>query len=209
MSHTVPDPVSATREAFGLKTLGRQARRAQLSGNVLIAVGLSLAVLACAMLLWAGIVTGWPRVTLLLVAAALMPLRLLVNQLSGVTLSDGIGHATNSIARRWLGHWEAAGMMVAAGLNIFGSHHDTGPLFGLAAGGLLLLARLRHRAAKMRLYPTLVLAFACVVSTFEPLWGWHGQVLMIGLSAVCAVLVWQAVRPGPAEQAHPDGPTLA
>lgn len=208
MSHTVPDPVSATREALDLKTLGRQARRAQLSGNALIAVGLSLAVLACALLLWAGIVTGWPRVTLLLAAAVLMPLRLLVNRLSGVTLSDGVGAATNSLARRWLGHWEAAAMMVAAGLNIFGAHHDTGPLFGLAAGGLLLLARLRHHAARMRLYPTLVLAFACVVATFEPLWGWHGQVLMIGLSAICAVLVWQAVRPGAADLAQPDGPTV-
>ena len=156
-------------------------------------------------LLWAGIVTGWPRVTLLLVAAALMPLRLLVNRLSGVTLSDGIGHATNSLARRWLGHWEAAGMMVAAGMNIFGAHHDTGPLFGLAAGGLLLLARLRHRARHMRLYPTLVLAGACVVSTFEPFWGWHGQTLMIGLSAICVVLIWQALRSGPAEPAQLDG----
>lgn len=204
MSYTVPDPVTATREALDLKTLGRQARRAQLSGNVLIAVGFSLAVMAGAMLLWAGIVTGWPRVTLLLLAAALIPLRLLVNRLSGLTLSDGIGAATNSLTRRWLGHWEAAGLMVAAGLNIFGSHHDTGPLYGLAAGGLLLLARMRHRAAKMRLYPTLVLAFACVVSTFEPLWGWHGQVLMIGLSAICVVLVWQAVRPGAPDPAPPE-----
>jgi hypothetical protein len=209
MSRTVTDPLSPAREALDFKSLGRQARRAQLSGNALIAVGLSLAVLACALLLWAGIVTGWPRVTLLLLAAALMPLRLFANRLSGVTLSDGIGAATNSMARRWVGHWEAAAMMVAAGLNIFGAHHDTGPLFGLAAGGLLLLARLRHRASRMRLYPTLVLAFACVVSTFEPLWGWHGQVLMIGLSVICAVLVWQAVRPGPVDPPRRDAPTKA
>ncbi len=206
MSETVPDPVSATREALDLKTLGRHARQAQLSGNVLIAVGLSLAVMACALLLWAGIVTGAPRVVLLLLAAALMPLRLLVNRLSALTHSDGIGASTNSLTRRWLGHWEAAAMMVAAGLNIFGSHHDSGPLFGLAAGGLLLLARMRHRTARMRLYPTLVLAFACVVSTFEPLWGWHGQVLMIGLSVICVVLVFQALRPGPADSAPTDLP---
>ena len=205
MSDTVSDPLSATREALDLKTLGRQARRAQLSGNVLIAVGFSLAVMAAAMLLWAGIVSGWPRVTLLLLAAALMPVRLLVNRLSGLTLSDGIGASTNSLARRWLGHWEAAGLMVAAGLNIFGSHHDSGPLYGLAAGGLLLLARMRHRRP-MRLYPTLMLAFACVVSTFEPLWGWRGQTLMIGLSAICVVLVWQALRPAAAEPAPADRP---
>jgi hypothetical protein len=203
MSHTVPDPVSATREALDLKTLGRHARRAQLSGNVLIAVGLSLAVGSFALLLWAGIVSGAPRVVLLLLAAALMPARLLVNRLSGLTLSDGIGGSTNSLARRWLGHWEAAGLMLAAGLNIFGSHHDTGPLFGLAAGALLLLARMRHRRP-MRLYPTLILAFACVVSAFEPLWGWRGETLMIGLSAICLVLVWQAVRPAAAEPAPAD-----
>jgi hypothetical protein len=205
MSDTVTDPVSATREALDLKTLGRHARKAQLSGNGLIAVGLSLAVGCCALLLWAGIVTGAPRVILLLLAAALMPLRLLANRLSGLTLSDGIGGSTNSLARRWLGHWAAAALMVAAGLNIFGSHHDSGPLFGLAAGGLLLLARARHRRAR-RLYPTLILAFACVVSAFEPLWGWRGQTLMIGLSVISAVLVWQVVRPAAAEPAPADHP---
>jgi hypothetical protein len=207
MSDTVPDPLSATREALDLKTLGRQARQAQLSGNALIAVGLSLAVMSAVLLLWAGSVTDWPRVVLLLAAAALMPLRLLANRLSGLTLSDGTGAATNSMARRWLGHWEAAALMAAAGFNIFGEHHDSGPLYGLAAGGLLLLARLRHRASEtMRLYPTLMLAAACVISTFEPLWGWHGGVMMIGLSAICVVLVWQAVRLAVAKPAPADEP---
>jgi hypothetical protein len=207
MSDTLPDPVSATREALDLKTLGRHARRAQLSGNVLMAVGLSLAVSSAVLLLWAGLAADWLRVVLLLLAAALIPLRLLVNRLSGLTLSDGIGRATNSMARRWLGHWEAAALMVAAGLNIFDQHHDTGPLYGLAAGGLLLLARLRHRASEnMRLYPTLMLAFTCVVSTFEPLWGWRGQVMMIGLSAICVVLIWQAVRLAVVAPAPADDP---
>jgi len=201
MSNAMPDPVSATREALDLKTLGRQARKAQLSGNALIAVGLSLAVLSAALLLWAGITTGAAKSVVLVLAALLMPLRLLANRLSAVTRADGIGASTNSLTRRWLGHWEAAGLMAASGLCLFGEHQDLGLILGLAAGGLLLLARLRTRGARpIRLYPTLILAGALLLSALESLWGWNGQSLIGGLSVVCVVLAVQALRPGAPRQ---------
>ena len=89
-------------EALDIRALGRKARAHQISANALLGLGSGLAVFAAALLLWGGIVEGPVRAVLLLLAAAVMPARLLVNRLSAVTLSDGFAGATNSAARRWL-----------------------------------------------------------------------------------------------------------
>lgn len=184
-------------EALDIRHLGRRARAHQISGNALMSVALGLAVFASALLLWAGIVEGAIRVALLLIAAALVPVRILVTRLSAVTLADGVEGATNSELRRWLNHWEAAGLLLAGGLCAFGSGHDMGAVLGAVCGGLLLATGVRGRAGSswlLGLYPTSMLALTAVVAAFEPAWGWRGQTFLVGLNVIAVVLIVQVLR---------------
>ena len=197
---TGPEPSHTVGEALDLRALGRKAREHQISSHALLAVGLGLAVFASALLLWAGIVEGPARTVLLIVAACIAPVRLLVNRLGAVTLADGIEGAVNSTLRRWLSHWEAAGLLMAGGLCAFGSGHDMGAVMGLVCAGLLLAAGLRGhtRSYPLRIYPTSMLAATAVIAAFEPGWGWRGQTFLVGLSVIAVVLVVQVLRPGAA-----------
>src|ERR1700749_4573406 len=107
MSETMNDPAGPhAGETLDIRTLGRKARENQISANALMGVGMGLAVLAAALLLWAGIVTGPVRVALLLIAAALTPIRFLLSRLSALTAADGVAGSVNSTLRRWLSHGE-------------------------------------------------------------------------------------------------------
>ena len=202
MSDVMPEPEEApaaeglAMPSFDVRTLGRRARENQVSGNALMAVGASLAVFAAALLLWAGIVAGPVRAILLLIAAAMMPLRLLINRVSALTRPDGVEGSTNSTLRRWLSHGEAGLLLLAGGFSAFGSGHDMGPVLGGACAGLIVLAGLwGPRPGYFRgLYPTFLLAATAAVSAFEPAWGWRGQSFLAGLSVIAAVLAVQVWR---------------
>ena len=193
---TAPEPGPSVGETLDIRTLGRKAREHQISAHALMAVGAGLAVFAAALLLWAGIVEGPARTILLIVAAAIAPVRLLVTRLSAVTLADGIEGAVNSSFRRWLSHWEAAALLMAGGLCAFGSGHDMGAVMGAVCSGLLLAAGLRGhtRSYPLRIYPTSILALTAVIAAFEPAWGWRGQTFLVGLSVISVVLVFQVLR---------------
>lgn len=207
MSETMNDPADPRAgDALDIRSLGRKARENQISGNALMGVGLGLAVLAGALLLWAGIVTGPARVVLLLIAAALTPLRFVVSRLSALTLADGVTGATNSTFRRWLGHGEAAGLLLAGGFCAFGSGHDMGPVLGGVCAGLLVLAGLRGPAPYwLGLYPTLLLGTTAVLAAFEPAWGWRGQSFLVGLSVIVAVLTVHVLQPRAASRPRTGG----
>jgi hypothetical protein len=184
-------------EALDIRALGRKARAHQISGNALLGLGSGLAVFSSALLLWAGIVEGPVRAVLLLLSAAIMPARLLINRLSAVTLADGVAGSTNSAVRRWLHHGEAAAMVAAGGFCAFGSGHDMGAVLGLLCAALVMLSALRgplRTAFLYSVYPRLILAFTAAVAAFEPLWGWRGQSFLVGLSAILAVLIVQLLR---------------
>jgi hypothetical protein len=159
-------------------------------------VGLGLAVLAAALLLWAGIVTGPVRAALLLIAAAIAPVRFVISRLSALTLADGVVGATNSTLRRWLSHSEAAGLLLAGGFCAFGSGQDLGPMLGGLCAGLVVLAGFRRPAPYwLGLYPTLLLGATAVAAAFEPAWGWRGQSFLVGLSVIVLVLTVHVLKP--------------
>ena len=203
MSETMPDPANphlghplGGEPPLDIRSLGRKARDNQISGNALMGVGLGLAVLASALLLWAGIVTGPVRVALLLTAAALTPVRFLTSRLSALTHADGFAGATNSTVRRWMSHGEAAGLLLAGGFCAFGSGHDMGPVMGGVCAGLLVLAGFRgHSHYLLRLYPTLLLGATAVIAAFEPAWGWRGQTFLVGLTVIAVVLAVHVLQP--------------
>jgi hypothetical protein len=205
---TVTETAQATvqlAKGWRLRNLARRAREVQLSGDALIGAGFAMTVLASATLLWAGIVTGAPRVILLLLAAGMLSLRLMAVRLGSMTPADGLASAApRGGLARWLSAIESAVLMVAAGLNLFGSGSNIGPVFGLVAAALVLAVSVRLKTAHAvsepsNPHPTSLLAAFSVASIFEPLWGWRGQTLLIGLCAISAVLAVQAVRaPRPA-----------
>jgi hypothetical protein len=200
MSDVMPDPATgpSTGETLDIKALGKKAREAQISGNALLGVGLGLAVLIAALLLWGGIVEGVIRAVLLLIAAAFMPVRFVVNRLSGLTRADGYGPSTNSVLRRWLSYWEAAGLVLAAGFCAFGSGYDIGPVLGGVCAGFLLLAAWRELPGYwLGVTVSSMLIATTVIAAFEPAWGWRGQSFLIGLSAIGVVLIVHAVRRRP------------
>jgi len=190
MSEIMPDPVGPhAGETLDIRTLGRKARENQISAAALMGVGLGMAVLAAAFLLWAGIVTGPVRAVLLLIAAALTPVRFLLSRLAALTPTDGLAGSINSTLRRWMSHGEAAGLLLAGGFCAFGSGHDMGPVMGGVCAALLVLAGLRGPTPYLLgLYPTLMLGATAVVAAFEPAWGWRGQSFIVGLSAISVVL---------------------
>jgi hypothetical protein len=203
--HRAPTAVETAQAAGRLargvtvRNLARKARAAQLSGNALLAAGLSLTVLAAATVLWAGIVTGAGRVVVLILAAGLIRLRLLAVRLGGMTPADGMNAPPPSRGLiRWLNPIESAVLMVAGGLNAFGSGSDIAPILGVVAGLMVLLASARRRTSQgvhepSRPHPTTLLAITCLVATFSPLWGWRGQTLIIGLCVISVVLAVQIV----------------
>jgi MFS family permease len=207
MSEAMNDPAGPRGgDALDLRSLGRKARQNQISGNALMGVSLGLAVLAAALLLWAGIVSGPVRVALLLIAAAFMPLRFIVSRLSALTLADGVAGTTNSTLRRWLGHSEAAGLLLAGGFCAFGSGQDLGPVLGGVCAGLLVLAGLRGPTPYwLGLYPTFLLGATAVAAAFEPAWGWRGQSFLAGLSVIAAVLTVHVLRPRAASRPRTGG----
>lgn len=203
MSETMPDPAGPHLD---LRSLGRKARQNQISGNALMGAGLGLTVLAAALLLWAGIVTGPVRMALLLAAAALTPVRFLLSRLSALTFADGVAGSTNSTLRRWISHGEAAGLLLAGGFSAFGSGHDMGPVLGGICAALLVLAGLRGPAPYLlSLYPTLLLGATAVVAAFEPAWNWRGQSFLVGLNVIAVVLSVHVLRPRTASRLRTDG----
>ena len=207
MSETMNDPAGPRAgEALDIRSLGRKARQNQISSNALLGVGLGLAVLAAALLLWAGIVTGPVRPALLLIAAVLMPLRFVISRLAALTPADGLVGVTNSTLRRWMGHGEAAILLLAGGFCAFGSGQDAGAVLGAVCAGLLVLAGFRGPAAYwLGLYPTLLLGATASVAAFEPSWGWRGQSFLVGLSVIAAVLTVHVLRPRGASRPRTGG----
>jgi hypothetical protein len=69
---------------------------------------------------------------------------------------------------------------------------------GAVAAVLLLAACIRRRAGHAvsepsRPHPSTLLVVACLAAVFEPLWGWRGQTMIIGLCVISAVLLVQVV----------------
>jgi hypothetical protein len=220
MSDTATDPphdvtapvvaaptVAETAQAAGrlakgwrLRNLARHAREVQLSGNALVGAGLSMTVLAGATLLWSGIATGAARPVVFLLSAGLLSLRLMIVRLGSVTSADGMAAPPpRGGLIRWLTPLETAVLMLAGGLSPFGSGSDIGPVLGLVAAGLVVLVSLRLRtdhalSEPSKPHTTSLLAMTCLAAMFEPLWGGRGQTVLIGLCAISAVLIVQAVR---------------
>ena len=206
MSDLLTERTHATG-AWRLRNLARRARSLQLGGRALLATSIAFSVMTCMLLLWSGIVTGAPRPVLLLLVTGGLQLRLLAARIGAMTPGDGVAQPpTPAALRRWSALWEEAIILLAAGVSAWAAHIDVGLATGIVAAILLLATGWRRRHAPAiqvpsRPDPTTMLSAACIIAMFEPLWGWHGVVMTIGLCVICAVLAVRFLRPLPAPAA--------
>jgi hypothetical protein len=206
LSHPPPSP-HRRQGAWRLRALALKARQAQLSGGALLGAGVALTVAGLATLAWSGIVTGAPRFILLVLAAAILRGRLLSMRLGAMMPADGIAALPlPGVVRRWTSLGEGVALLLAAGLGAYGSHSRIALPIAGATAVLLLFTGLRGSRQPARAHPTTLLALSCLAAAVEPLWGWRGQSLVIGLCVVAAALSVQLLA-GPRRTADlPSAP---
>ncbi|MBV8374932.1 MAG: CDP-alcohol phosphatidyltransferase family protein [Candidatus Eremiobacteraeota bacterium] len=187
----------ASREKKWAKVLAQMLCGAGVSPNAISLLSLVFSVFAGIALWRSGDANGALRVVLLLIAAASIQLRLLCNLLDGMVAIEGgrrtpYGELFNDVPDRFAD----AIIFVGAGYGL--SAFPWGPALGcLAALFAVLTAYVRLLGGTIgarqyfigpmaKQHRMAVMTVACVLSTLEPLAGWHGQILACALAVVVA-----------------------
>ncbi|HEY6485528.1 MAG TPA: CDP-alcohol phosphatidyltransferase family protein [Candidatus Cybelea sp.] len=195
----------ATRERGWAKALAQSLNRAGVTPNAISVASLVFAI-GAGIALWAtSESTGAARALDFLAAAACIQLRLLCNMLDGMVAIEGgrqtpYGEIFNDMPDRF------ADVAVLAGAGYGLREFSWGVELGWLAAVLAVLTaylRLLGGAMGTRQYFTgpmakphrmAVLTGACVLSTFEPLAGWHGEVLAAALAVIIIGCIVTLVR---------------
>jgi len=193
-----PDPKRrplATRERGWAKALARALNAAHISPDAISIASLVFAVGAAAALWASGQSFGVARAIELLAAAALIQLRLLCNMLDGMVAVEG-GHRTphGELFNDMPDRFADLAILVGAGYSL--TAFTWGRELGWIAGVLAVLtayARVLGASMGARHYfigplakpqRMAVMTVACVLSVFEPLLGWRGQIVALALVIV-------------------------
>ncbi len=196
MNQTLISGLWQAGKSLRLRTMARDAQKAQVGGVALLICSLCFSVLAAVVLMWSGIAGPAGRAILLVLGVLAMIARLLLARVGAVTASDGMGGAApHSALRRWTDQAGQIILMLGAGYAAYGGGSNLGPIFGWTAAGLLVLIGLRpassHTETRTLGVPlTAALVLLSLVSIVEPLWGWRGRTLAIGLALMAVSLVW-------------------
>ncbi len=148
--------------------------------------------------LWGGITHGWLRALLLLAAAAAIRGRRAFARLGASMPMDANGPIARVGARqRWGERVQEAIIFLAAGLCAYGSGFLwIGPPLSVVAVALILAGGfIADKQTRMKTLPrpdpAMLMAMFVTAAAAEPLWGWRGQIIVLGLLAVCAVLSYR------------------
>lgn len=185
----------ATRERGWAKALAQSLNRAGVAPNLISIASLAFAI-GAGVALWATAQSvGLARVLEFLAAAGCIQLRLLCNMLDGMVAIEGgrqtpYGEIFNDMPDRF------ADVAILVGAGYASSEFPWGVQLGWLAAILAILtayARLLGGAMGTRQYFTgpmakphrmALLTVACLLSTLEPIVGWHGQVLAATLIVI-------------------------
>lgn len=173
----------------------------RIGAPAVLSLAWALTVLTAGLLAWGGITHGWSRAVLLLMAAGALRARRGLARL-GATMpmndEDKVPHVGDK--QRWGERAQQAIILLAAGLCAYGSGFLwSGPALGVLAAGLILAGGSIARRQSDLMHPpkpdpAMLMALFIAIAAAEPAWGWRGQLVMLGLSAVCAVLAWRLYR---------------
>ena len=197
-------PLKSRRAAWA-RLLALQLASADASPDLISAASVAFAALGGALMLWGGLAEAWPlRAVVFVGAAAAIQLRLLCNLLDGmVAVEHGRASSAGPIWNELPDRIADLVLLVAAGYGAaaYAATHGAGglrfvsPLGWLAGALAILTAYVRELCrglgfdadfggpmAKPHRMATLTLT--CLFSAVEPLWGWRGQGLAIGLAII-------------------------
>jgi phosphatidylglycerophosphate synthase len=191
-----------TRGAAWAGRLADALGRARVSPDIISATSVAFAVLGASLLLWSGATESMGfRAFLLVIAAVTIQLRLLCNMLDGmVAVEHGLGGPNGPI-------WNELPDRIADVLFLTAAGYAAGVewLGWLAALLAMLTAYVRELGRGLgqpadfsgpmaKPHRMAALTLACLVAAAEPLWGWHGHAMIIGLAVIAALTAFTAVR---------------
>jgi phosphatidylglycerophosphate synthase len=196
-----------TRGAGWAQALAAALGKAGASPDLISATSIAFAITGAGFLLASGVSEGGLRVVCLIGAATCVQLRLLANMLDGmVAVEHGRGSPTGPIWNELPDRIADAFFLVAAGYGASEAGPDAGLWLGwLAAVLAMLTAYVRELGRGLGLaadfsgpmakpHRMFALTVTCVVSAFEPLWGWFGESLALGLAVIALGTAWTVVR---------------
>ena len=181
--------------------------RSGASPDHISAASVAFAFLGGMLLLGAGICPPILRALFLILAATCIQLRLLCNLLDGMVAVEHRKGGTSGPIWNELPDRVADVMFLAgAGYCAYSSGLDLGAPLGWLAGVLAVLTAYVRELGRGLGQPAdfsgpmakphrmAALTVICVVAALEPLWGWKGQSLIIGLVVIVAGTAWTAIR---------------
>ncbi len=196
-----------TRGASWAQGLASALARAGLSPDAISAGSVLFAILGCVLFIKAGSAVGLTRGGLLIGAGVCIQLRLVCNLLDGmVAVEHGKGGPSGPIWNELPDRIADALFLVGAGYCAAASGLALGVPLGWAAAVLAVLTAYVRELGRGLGFPAdfsgpmakphrmAALTATCAVAAFEPLWGWQGQALVVGLAIIVLGTIWTAAR---------------
>jgi phosphatidylglycerophosphate synthase len=188
-----------SRSAGWAKGAATALARAGVTPDHISAASIVFAALGCGLFLAAGAAQAGARAALLIGAGACIQLRLLCNLLDGmVAVEHGRGSAAGPIWNELPDRIADALFLVGAGYCACRAGWPAGaPLGWLAAWLAALTAYVRELGRGLdfladfagpmaKPHRMAALTLTCVVAAMEPLWGWRGEAILVGLGVIAA-----------------------
>ena len=184
-----------TRSTAWANALASRLAIAGANPNLISAASVAFAAFGGAMLVWAGASRlALLRAGLFVLAAIAIQLRLLCNLLDGmVAVEHGRGSAAGPIWNELPDRLADLILLAAAGYAVSGSGVRGGAAIGWLCAALAILTAYVRELGRSLGFPAdfsgpmakphrmAALTLACLGSALEPLWGWRGPALMLGL----------------------------
>jgi len=161
------------------------------------AASMAFAALGALLFVFAGVSTPGVRALALIGAGTCIQLRLLCNLLDGmVAVEHGRGSPAGPIWNELPDRVADALFLVGAGYCAFASGLSMGAWLGWLAALLAVLTAYVRELGRGLDFPAdfagpmakphrmAALTITCVVAAIEPLWGWHGEAVVIGLVVI-------------------------
>ena len=190
--------------------LSARLARSGVRPNGISAISVGFAAVGGALFMLSGTAEGWGRSAALVLAVACIQLRLLCNLLDGmVAIEQGLATPTGPIWNELPDRVADLFLLVGAGYGAQAAGFQVAGSLGWSCAALALLtAYVRElgrglgqpadfsgpMAKPQRMFALTITGLAAAV---EPLWGWNGEILLIGLGVIAAgtlVTVWKRTR---------------
>jgi phosphatidylglycerophosphate synthase len=187
----------AVRDAAFARRLARRLADAKVSPDAISAMSVIFAVLGGALLLASGLLEGFARALVLILAALCVQGRLLCNLLDGmVAVEHGQGGPAGPVWNELPDRIADVLLLAGAGYGAATGGLDGGDALGWIAAVLAVMTAYVRELGRglgqpadfsgpmAKQHRMAALTATCVISALEPLWGGKGQMILVGLLVI-------------------------